>query len=180
MAKGEREANAAHLANSLSAPDWARKRLIELAKTSDELEDTIAAMRGAAVQGEAFMAKDDIDPQSLSFGWSPYSRNRMVLLLDETLRAVRDLNHQKGGEYAGDDDALANFRRNAQALGLSPEAIWGVYAAKHWDSIMQYIKDLASGRTRPRMESLAGRADDLITYLILFKALLQAREESFK
>lgn len=113
----------------------------------------------------------------LSFGWPPYPRNKMALLLDSTLQSVRDLNHQKGGEYAGDDDALANFRRNGMALGLEPEAIWGVYAAKHFDAIMQYIKDLSNGKTRPRSESIAGRADDLITYLVLFKALLQAREE---
>lgn len=105
-----------------------------------------------------------------------FSHTQWEGLLDSSIREIRSLAVLKGGEYAGDLDRLANFRRNAQALDLSMEQVWRVYAGKHWDAISQYIKDLSTGKDRPRLESLTGRADDLIVYLILFKAMLAERE----
>lgn len=100
-----------------------------------------------------------------------YSHKSYARLLERVNRDIQNLSTVKGGEYAGDDDRLANFRRNAEALGLRMETIWAVYAAKHWDSIMQYVKDLNEGKVRPRAEGLDGRAMDLIVYLILFIAI---------
>jgi hypothetical protein len=94
-------------------------------------------------------------------------------LVDETVKKIQELSKLKGGEYAGDGDRLANFRRNAGNLELSMEQVWAVYAAKHWDAINQYVKDMAKGVARQRMESISGRADDLIVYLILFKAMVE-------
>jgi hypothetical protein len=97
-------------------------------------------------------------------------------LIAETWETITELGKKKGGEYAGDRDRLENFRRGGERLNLPMEIIWAVYAGKHWDAIMQYCADTHAGKTRPRMESLAGRADDLIVYLILFKAMLQDQE----
>ena len=97
-------------------------------------------------------------------------------LLAETWETITELGNKKGGEYAADNDRLANFRRNAERLGMKMETIWAIYAAKHWDAIMQYCSDFNVGIDRPRMEPIAGRADDLIVYLILFKAMLLERE----
>jgi len=97
-------------------------------------------------------------------------------LLTETWERITELGTKKGGEYAGDHDRLANFRRNGLDLDLPMEVIWRVYAGKHWDAISQYVRDLTTGKTRARMETLAGRCDDLIVYLILFKAMLIDRE----
>jgi hypothetical protein len=94
-------------------------------------------------------------------------------LVDETIAKVRELSQKKGGEYAGDGDRLANFRRNARNLTLTKEQVWGVYAGKHWDAILQYVRDRATGMERERLESISGRADDLITYLLLFKAMVE-------
>lgn len=94
-------------------------------------------------------------------------------IVDETWNKVHQLSHLKGGEYAGDKDRLANFRRNAEALGLSMETVWAVYAAKHWDAVMQYIKDIAKRTTRVRSEPIEGRIDDLIVYLLLFKLIIR-------
>ena len=105
-----------------------------------------------------------------------YSHSNYDELVKRTVATIEELSNLKGGEYAGDTDRLANFRRNAEALGLANEQVWAVYAAKHWDAVMQYIKDLGEGKQRKRMESISGRADDLIVYLILFKALLEDRE----
>lgn len=97
-------------------------------------------------------------------------------LVEQTFKNIRELGIKKGGEYAGDDDRLANFRRNGLAQDLPMETIWCIYAAKHWDAINQYIKDLRTGATRERMEPIVGRVDDLITYLLLFKAMYVERE----
>lgn len=104
-----------------------------------------------------------------------YSHERYHKLVSETVKNIEQLSTLKGGEYAGDVDRLANFRRNAANLDLNMEQVWAVYAAKHWDALSQYIKDLASGKSRQRLESIQGRADDLIVYLILFKAMCDER-----
>ena len=116
---------------------------------------------------------------------APTKGNRIMIdqttydkLLAETWETIIELGTKKGGEYAGDHDRLENFKRNGERLGLPQEIIWSVYAGKHWDAIMQYCADLQANKSRPRMESLKGRCDDLIVYLILFKAMLIERGEN--
>ena len=104
-----------------------------------------------------------------------FTNEQWQTLLTETVAAITALAKNKGAEYSGDFDRLANFRRNGVNLGLSMEQVWAVYAGKHWDSIMQFVKDLGTGKDRMRTEPLGGRADDLIVYLLLFKAMLQER-----
>lgn len=102
-----------------------------------------------------------------------FSNERWATLLDATFAEIRSLGAKKGGEYSGDDDRLLNFRRNGAALGLPMETVWAVYAAKHWDAIQQFIKDQRNGKERERLEPIAGRVDDLLVYLLLFKAMLE-------
>jgi hypothetical protein len=104
-----------------------------------------------------------------------YDHSRYDELVKQTVEMIVKLGKEKGGEYAGDSDRLANFRRNGAALELPMETIWRVYAGKHWDAVTQYIVDIQQGKTRPRMESIGGRIDDLIVYLILFKAMVDER-----
>ena len=99
-------------------------------------------------------------------------------LVDNTIKKIRELGILKGGEYAGDDDRLANFRRNGFDQDLPMETIWRVYAAKHWDAIGQYIKDVRNGTQRKRAEPIGGRVDDLIVYLLLFKAMVVEHDRS--
>lgn len=105
-----------------------------------------------------------------------FSHQRYAELIERTFETVRQLGALKGGEYSGDDDRLKNFRRNGDAMGLPMDTIWAVYAGKHWDAIQQYIKDWRTGTERVRLEDIAGRADDLIVYLLLFKAMLEERD----
>jgi hypothetical protein len=105
-----------------------------------------------------------------------FDHDRWNKLLADTVKQITHLAASKGGEYSGDFDRLANFRRNAERLGLSMEHVWAVYSAKHWDALMQFVQDLSIGKERPRSEPLQGRCDDLIVYLILFKAMLEERE----
>lgn len=107
-----------------------------------------------------------------------YSHDAYAKLVESTITKIKELGIVKGGEYAGDSDRLANFRRNAGRLGLTMESIWAVYCNKHIDSINQYVADLQAGKTRPRSESISGRADDVIVYMILFKAMVEERESA--
>lgn len=105
-----------------------------------------------------------------------YTQEQWERLLEASIVEIRRLATLKGGEYAGDVDRLANFRRNAAKLELLPEQVWAVYAGKHWDAVQQYCLDLGKGRERPRAESIAGRLDDLIVYALLMKAMVEERE----
>ncbi len=107
-----------------------------------------------------------------------FSHEEYARIVDETVEQINKLSLLKGGEYAGDVDRLANFRRNAANLGLNMEDVWSVYAGKHWDAIMQYVRDLREGKKRERMESIEGRMDDLIVYLILAKAMYRERQRA--
>jgi len=98
-------------------------------------------------------------------------------LVESTIENINRLSKLKGGEYAGDVDRLANFRRNGETLGLPMEVIWAVYYAKHHDAVIQYINDLVAGKKRERLEPISGRLDDMIVYCILFKAMLIERGE---
>ncbi len=101
-------------------------------------------------------------------------------ILEETITKIKSLGILKGGEYAGDIDRLANFRRHADQIEIPYELVWRIYAGKHWDSINQYVKDIMKGHSRVRLESLDGRVDDLIVYLLLFKCMLREAELAAK
>ena len=107
-----------------------------------------------------------------------FSHDEYAGIIDETVVQIKKLSELKGGEYAGDVDRLANFRRNATNLGLNMEDVWAVYAGKHWDAIQQYVRDLREGKKRERLESIEGRMDDLIVYLILAKAMHRERSRT--
>ena len=107
-----------------------------------------------------------------------YSNQQYQKLLEKIFAEIQQLAKNKGEEYSGDSDRLLNFRRNGIALGLPMETIWAVYAAKHWDAIMQYIKDLNTGISRTRTEPISGRAHDLLVYLTLFLAMEDERVNS--
>lgn len=104
-----------------------------------------------------------------------FSHERYNEIIEQTIAEIKKLGTLKGGEYAGDQDRLANFRRNGENLGLPMETIWAVYAGKHWDAVMQYIKDQRSGKERERLEPIESRVDDLLVYMILFKCMLDER-----
>lgn len=109
-----------------------------------------------------------------------YPHERYDELVKQTVTNMQKLAQEKGGEYAGDEDRLANFRRNAHDAGCSMELVWRIYAGKHWDAISQYVKDIVEGKTRPRSESISGRLDDLIVYAVLMKAIVEEREEAMQ
>ena len=94
------------------------------------------------------------------------------LVVQSTVEEIQKLLAVKGGEYAGTEDRLANFKRGAARVGIHPLQVLWIYGAKHIDSIETFIRDTAEGTVRPRSEPIAGRFDDLINYCILAKALV--------
>lgn len=78
------------------------------------------------------------------------------------------LSKTKGQEYAGSDDALANFRRIGAQLGLPPQVVLWVYLGKHIDAIASYVRN---GHVLSE-EPITGRIDDAILYLILLRLLV--------
>ena len=86
-------------------------------------------------------------------------------LVTETVESIQHLLTVKGGEYAGTEDRLSNFKRGATLTGATPLQVAFIYASKHYDGIA-------------RSEPIEGRFDDLINYCILMKALI--REEAKK
>ncbi len=99
-------------------------------------------------------------------------------LVDQTQDKINQLSVLKGGEYAGDTDRLANFRRNAAQTHVPMEVVWSIYYNKHHDAVMQYVQDIQDGVVRDRSEPLSGRVDDMIVYLILLKAILAERGDA--
>ncbi len=75
----------------------------------------------------------------------------------------------KGADYTRHDpDRLANFKRLAKDLDLPTTKVWAVYAGKHWDAVMAFIK---TGKAES--EAIEGRFDDLHNYLYLLEGILE-------
>lgn len=99
-------------------------------------------------------------------------------IIRKTLDEVQQLLIVKGGEYAGSEDRLANFKRGAQLTGCTPLQCLFVYMSKHYDAFATFVRDDATGRERVRSEPINGRLDDLINYCLLAKAMLAEKYDS--
>ena len=77
----------------------------------------------------------------------------------------------KGADYAGDEDALSNFKINAERLGLTKYQVWSVYFMKHIDSILNAIKNNPSVPER-KTESVLLSTLDGRNYLGLLACMI--------
>ncbi len=83
------------------------------------------------------------------------------------------MKQKKGVEYTrGDGDRLANFKRIAAMLGVTPEQVCMVYLMKHVDAITHYSNQAPGERRRNASEPIRGRIVDVITYYTLLLALI--------
>lgn len=92
-------------------------------------------------------------------------------LLDKA-KAIADA--KRPGYTIGSEDVLANFKRVAQASGMSTGQCNLVYLLKHLDSIKAFIlnPDL------PQAEPIEERYADLINYVLLnFCIMVEEREQ---
>lgn len=91
-------------------------------------------------------------------------------LLDSTFQSVRGINRTKGREYADDDDALRNFKKNGPLLGLTPTQHWGVLFLKHVDALVAFARD-----GEVKSEPIESRVHDVILYAGLLLGLVEDR-----
>lgn len=89
----------------------------------------------------------------------------------QTFDKVMKLTKSKGEEYARSTDQLANFKRQAEELGVRADQVLMVYLNKHLDAIK--FRVLAG---QSLSESIDSRIDDAILYMILLKAIYREQE----
>ncbi len=101
-------------------------------------------------------------------------REQFTKLMDETYDVLKGLNQTKGHDYAGDDDALNNFKSAGERVGLDPIQVWGIYFLKHIAAIETFVKE-----GNVKSEPIEGRIQDAILYLFLLLGLIaeQAGEQ---
>lgn len=98
-------------------------------------------------------------------------------IVKQTMKELLDLLDRKGKEYTvGDADCLANFKRQAEDVGVRPDQIALVFMNKHWSSIKSYVKVGKEISDEP----IEGRIHDLINYLLLLKCIIHEQKEQAK
>ena len=94
-------------------------------------------------------------------------------VLEELFEEEKQLRTTKGVEYSSDEDALSNFKRIAQDLGLSPFQVWYVYFKKHVDAIAHFCR---TGNALS--EAIHSRILDCRLYLALLEGLMREQEST--
>ena len=98
-----------------------------------------------------------------------YTKRDVVIIMDKVIEEISFLREAGQQEYAHQDDRpFRNFETLASELNMTREQILWVYARKHMDGILSYINGHRSQR-----ESVAGRINDLIVYLIILRAMFE-------
>lgn len=104
------------------------------------------------------------------------NREEFTRLRDGHYRAIADINDKKGHDYAGDDDALANLKKDDErlrkiVLNNPAFAKWYVYFDKHLEAIMTFLEE-----GDVKSEPIEGRFHDAILYLFLGLGLIEEQK----
>lgn len=94
------------------------------------------------------------------------TKEDMAEVMEHIFQDCHELRDKAHHEYAGGEDALGNFKRLGALLDLPPEKVLMVYAVKHLDGILAYIRGHRSQR-----EPVEGRIRDFIVYMTLLEGL---------
>lgn len=95
--------------------------------------------------------------------------------IDSFFRQSGQLLVDRGAEYAGSVDRLANFKRGAALTGCTAQQVAFVYLSKHYDAVATYVRE---GGSRPGSEPIDGRLHDLVNYILLLSALIKEEADS--
>lgn len=87
----------------------------------------------------------------------------------EILEKLRQLHNDKNHDYAGDGDALGNFHRVAEIMGMKPSGVAITYMMKQVDAVVDALKH---DRVM-KAEGLDGRLEDIAVYAVLTIILLE-------
>ena len=94
-----------------------------------------------------------------------------VNMVDVVAHALTVL-RQKNSDYSRGKGSTAAFDSISDELGMSSEKVWAVFAQKHWQAIMRFIKDGAV-----ESEAIEERITDMINYFILLAVILKKKNE---
>lgn len=96
------------------------------------------------------------------------------LLAEHILQEAKETRTGKGRDYTRDsDDALANFKRCGERIGVTPQKALLIYMSKHSDAIETYIKTGGQSESEP----IKTRIIDNINYLLLLWGLIEEENE---
>lgn len=101
---------------------------------------------------------------------------RQQELFKTLIKEEMELLNKKGAEYASDADALANFKKGADDIGINPKQILWIFLNKHLSSIKSYIKKGVVLSDEP----IKGRIQDARNYLFLLQCLIDEEESTPK
>lgn len=88
-----------------------------------------------------------------------------------TLESIKDLLIIKGREYRRKNNPYHNFEVGADATGQSRIKVLRGFSLKHSISIDDMIEDFEQGKL-PTIEAVNEKYNDLITYLLIEKAMM--------
>ena len=96
------------------------------------------------------------------------NKAKIAVVMDKVFEECSFLRDAGQKEYAHkDENAFRNFESVGTALDLPREKVLLTYMLKHIDGIVAH----ANGHTSQR-EDVRGRINDVIVYLILYRAML--------
>ena len=93
-------------------------------------------------------------------------------LVTKTFLDCSNILKAKGADYAGNKDRYANFKRNAELLGLTKYQVWSVYFNKHVDSLLNAVKENPE-TPETHSEAIGERVKDIINYALLFYGMIE-------
>ena len=80
----------------------------------------------------------------------------------------------KGGEYSSKTNRFENFLDAGRSENMQPERALWYMMLKHYISIRKFVMELVTDKRRS-VDKWAEKIDDMITYLILLKAMIRRR-----
>jgi len=103
----------------------------------------------------------------------PMSATKLGEIAKELVAEELDVFVRKSAEYSGESNALSNFERLAERLGLHPMQVLQVYYTKHEDGIMTFIKTHKIHSN----EDVLGRIVDARNYMTILFAMIKNYRE---
>lgn len=95
---------------------------------------------------------------------------------DVTFKHISGLLDRKGNEYSNDENRFENFLEGADVENTTPEKVLWFFVLKHFLSIKKFIRETETPQRRP-LSQWTEKIDDIITYMILLKAIVAKRQE---
>lgn len=93
----------------------------------------------------------------------------MIDLMVDTFDKAKKIAEVKGADYTvGSSDALANFKKGGESIGIDPLDVCWIFMNKHYQAITNYVRTKGKSESEPIDE----RIKDMINYLILLQGLI--------